>query len=825
MSQLLKDDKELMKQWDYEKNKDFDLDILTLGSNKKVWWKCPKGHEWQAVIYSRKNNGCPICAKQIVQKGYNDLETVNPLLSTEWNYNKNGNLKPDMVTSGTSKKVWWKCPKGHEWVASIKHRNNGSGCPICSNKQVLKGYNDLATTNPSLTKEWNYEKNGDLKPDMVTAGSAKKVWWKCIKGHEWQKDICSRNNGYGCPICSGKQFLKGYNDLATTNPTLTKEWNYEKNGDLKPDMVTAGSNKKVWWKCSQGHEWKTTIISRKNGSGCPFCAKELQTSFPEQAIYYYMKKIFPDAINGDRHLGIELDIYIPSIEFAIEYDGIFWHKDKKRDEKKNNICKDNKIVLFRVRENKNCEWSENKYLKIEYCTGSDSSIEKSIKSIVSFLGKEINVDLKKDRADIYMSFINSQREQSLLMVNPKLEKEWNNEKNGSLKPDMVTANSNKKVWWKCINGHEWQASVSSRNNGTGCPFCSGQQVLKGYNDLATKNPTLVAEWNYEKNDKLKPDMVTSESNRKVWWKCSKGHEWQAVICNRNKGTECPISTNMQVLKGYNDLLTVNPKLANEWNYEKNIAISPNIIKSTSGKKVWWKCSKGHEWQASVNNRNQGRGCPFCSNKQVLKGYNDLATINPKLATEWDYGKNTGLNPEKVGSTSEIKVWWRCSKGHEWQASIKSRNNGIGCPICSNKQVLKGYNDLATKNPELAKEWNYEKNKDIKPDMVIAGSGKKVWWKCSKGHEWQASINNRKKGTKCPICSNAQVLKGYNDLATINPKLAKEWNYKKNNGLKPTMVTANSGKKVWWKCIEGHEWNAEIRARNRGDKCTICKKKK
>ena len=826
MSNLLKDNIELMKEYNNEKNHDIDLNNITLGSNKKIWWKCSKGHEWEASIYSRKNNKCPICSNKMILVGINDLATVNPELAKEWNYEKNGELKPTMVTRGSQKKVWWKCEKGHEWEASIHHRNNGSGCPICANKQVLKGYNDLATINPELAKEWNNEKNGKLKPDMITANSNKKVWWKCKEGHEWQVDICNRNNGYGCPICANRKIIKGYNDLATINPELAKEWNYEKNGKLKPDMITANSNKKVWWKCEKGHEWQVSIVSRNSsGSKCPICAKELQTSFPEQAIYYYIRKLFPDAINGDRRLGVELDIYIPSKKFAIEYDGIFWHKDKKRDERKNNICKENKIVLLRVREDKNCDWKENKYLRIVHCTGSDASIEESIKIIVSYLGQQLDINLNRDRTDIYSSFIKSQKEGSLQNVNPDLADEWNDEKNGDLKPDMVSPNSQKKVWWKCEKGHEWQSPISNRNSGAGCPFCSGQQLLKGFNDLNSINPELAKEWNYEKNGKLKPDMVTSGSIQKVWWKCEKGHELQATVSNRKYGkTGCPICANMQVLKGYNDLPTVNSELFNEWNYEKNGNLDPSTVKATSEKKVWWKCEKGHEWKTSINCRNQGNGCPICANMQVLKGYNDLATINPNLAKEWNYKKNGSLKPDMVIATTQKKVWWRCEKGHEWKTDIKSRNAGNGCPICSNKQVLKGYNDLATINPELAKEWNYKKNGSLKPDMVTIGSSKKVWWKCEKGHEWEVSVGSRRNGSKCPICLNAQVLEGYNDLNSVNPELAKEWNYENNGDLKPTMITEKSGKKVWWKCKKGHEWIAEIKARNNGTGCPICSNK-
>ncbi len=587
------------------------------------------------------------------------------------------------------------------------------------------------------------------------ANSGKKVWWICNKGHEWEASVINRNRGTGCSICTGQQVHKGYNDLATVNPKLAKEWNYEKNGDLKPDMVTANSStKKVWWKCNKGHEWRAVISSRNNGTGCPICAKELQTSFPEQAIYFYIKKLFPDAINGDHHLKMELDIFIPSEKIAIEYDGSFWHNNSKSDERKNKLCKENKILLFRVKENTKEEGVENKYLKIIPCAYSDAGIKSAIELITKYLDKNIDVNLDRDRALIYESFINNQKDQSLMIINPCVAKEWHYEKNGNLKPDMVTANSAKKVWWKCNKGHEWQAIIRSRNNGTGCPICANQQLLKGYNDLATVNPELAKEWNYNKNGDLKPDMVMPNREKNVWWKCNKGHEWEASIKNRNNGSGCLICVNQQVLKGYNDLATMNPELVKEWNYNKNGDLKPDMVMPNSRKKVWWKCNKGHEWQASITNRNKGNGCPICANRQLLKGYNDLATVNLELVKEWNYNKNGDLKPDMVMPNSSKKVWWKCNKGHEWEASIANRSKGRGCSICHSKQVLKGYNDLGTINPALARDWHYEKNGNLKPDMVMANSNKKAWWKCSKcSHEWQASIANRNKGRGCPNCKN------------------------------------------------------------------------
>ncbi len=210
----------------------------------------------------------------------------------------------------------------------------------------------------------------------------------------------------------------------------------------------------------------------------------------------------------------------------------------------------------------------------------------------------------------------------MLTVNLIVAKECNYEKNGNLKPENFTANSNKKVWCKCSEGHEWLATIANRNDGYGCPYCSGRHAVIGENDLRTVNPTLTKEWNYEKNGNLKPENFTEKSGQKVWWKCSKGHEWQARIADRNRGRGCPYCSGRYAVKGENDLQTVNPILAKEWNHEKNNGLAPADVMSNSGQKVWWKCSKGHEWQATIYHRNKGTGCPYCSGAKILKGNSD-----------------------------------------------------------------------------------------------------------------------------------------------------------------------------------------------------------
>ena len=745
----------LATEWHPTRNGGLMPDMVKAGSGKIVWWQCRQGHEWQATIADR-NNGtdCPYCSGRKALKGFNDLATVNPELTVEWHKTKNGKLTPYMVTRSSNKKVWWQCRQGHEWQATINSRNDGRGCPYCSGQKVLKGFNDLATVNHDLAAEWHQTKNDDLTPEMVSIGSSMKVWWQCKQGHEWQAAIYNRNKGKSCPYCSGRKVLKGFNDLATVNPKLTVEWHKTKNGKLTPYMVTRSSNKKVWWQCRQGHEWQATINSRSNGSGCPICNQELQTSFPEQVIYYYVQKAFPDAVNRDVSLGRELDIYIPSVHVAIEYDGSYFHNSVHKDKQKNEWCRKHGIRLFRIRECGCPDIAVGDVIVRK--NGDDSSIEESVTELLRFLGvQDLAININADRNDIYNNYVLSIKKNSIAVEYPNLATEWHPTKNGGLTPDMVTKNSNKKVWWRCGQGHEWRAMINDRSRGNGCPYCSGKKVLKGFNDLLTERPEIAAEWHPTKNGGLTPDMVTKGSDKRIWWQCKQGHEWQTAIYNRSNGTCCPYCSGKKVLKGFNDLLTERLEIAAEWHPTKNGGLTPDMVTENSNKKVWWKCKQGHEWRATINNRNKDKGCPYCSRHKVLKGANDLETINPKLTLEWHPTKNGDLTPDTVMTGSSKKVWWRCNLGHEWQATIAHRSNGTGCPYCSGRHAIKGVSDLATVNPKLATEWHPTKNGNLTPDMVKAGSGKKVWWQCKQGHEWQATIYSRSNGYGCPICRKSK----------------------------------------------------------------------
>lgn len=339
------------------------------------------------------------------------------------------------------------------------------------------------------------------------------------------------------------------NSLASVHPELIPEWS-ERNLPLTPDKITFGSNKRVWWKGACGHEWETSVKARSKGEKCPICS-------------------------GARVI-----------------EGI----------------------------------------------------------------------------------------NDLATLKPLLAQEWS--KKNELKPTEVPVASHKKIIWKCKHGHEWEASVKSRTvNGTGCPYCSHNKVLAGFNDLASQYPNIAAEWS-DRNLPLLPTMVTAFANSKVWWKCKDcGNEWYTLISTRADGSRCPYCSGYTLLKGFNDLATTHPELAAEWS-ERNYPLMPDEVNAKSRHNVWWKCKTcGNEWKSVINARVKGTVCPVCADRAVLAGYNDLATTDRRLLAEWDYETNS-LLPTQVSRRSMKSVWWKCSLGHSWKAKISDRTIiGEKCTVC------------------------------------------------------------------------------------------------------------------------------------------------
>lgn len=334
-------------------------------------------------------------------------------------------------------------------------------------------------------------------------------------------------------------------------------------------------------------------------------------------------------------------------------------------------------------------------------------------------------------------------------------------------------------------------------------------------------PQLVKEWDYEKNEKtgLTPINVKPKSGKKVGWICSEGHRYDAVIASRTTGTGCPYCSGNKV-SIEKSLWKLNPKLAKEWDYDKNHGLTPKDVTTGSKKKVYWICKKkSHSWRAVIYSRNKGRGCPYCTNRKVCLD-NCLATVNPKLAAEWHPTKNGKFTPFKVLPSAKRKSWWKCSKcGHDYPATINHRATGYGCPACSGR-IASERNSIAAIRPDLAKIWHPFKNKKLTPENVSVFSDKEIWWQCSQGHEWKKSANRQSRINGCPYC-NRQLPSPEFNLPTQNPKLAAEWDKQKNGDLTPQDVLPFSNRKVWWQCPRKHSYPSTVANRNNGNGCPKC----
>ena len=614
-----------------------------------------------------------------------------PELAKQWHPTKNGDLKPTDVSCGYGKKIWWLFPYDDpetgkhfdfEWEASVCNRTKGRGCPYLCGRAVWPGFNDLATKDPELAKQWHPTKNGSLKPTSVRLGSHRKVWWlypyddpKTGKhfDFEWQASIASRVKAPGCPFLSSQAVWPGYNDLATKMPCLAKQWHPTKNGSLKPTSVHPGSQRKVWWLYPYDDpktgkhfdfEWQASIANRVKTPGCPFLSG---------------RAVWP----GYNDLATKM---------------------------------------------------------------------------------------------------------------PCLAKQWHPTKNGGLGPMDVTCGVATKVWWYLpyddpVTGlhydFEWKASVKNRVVGDDCPFLSGQAVWPGFNDLATRNPVLAREWHPTKNGQLKPIDVTYGTHAKVWWYLPYDDpetglhydfEWEASVKSRVVGSGCPFLCGQAVWPGYNDLATKAPKLAREWHPTKNEKLHPTNITFHSRKKVWWYLPYDDpetgihfdfEWEAMVDVRAKGQECPYLSGKAVWRGYNDLATKAPDLAKEWHPTKNNMLKPEEVTCGSDKKVWWYLpyddpeTGAHfdfEWKEKINNRIHGRACPYLSGRAVMQGFNDLFSNHPEMSMEWHPTKNRKRTPDQVYEKDSRKYWWLCPAcGKAWRSSVYERVcNGRNCDGCKKRKT---------------------------------------------------------------------
>jgi Zn finger protein HypA/HybF involved in hydrogenase expression len=572
------------------------------------------------------------------------------------------------LSCGTEKRLDWKCSTcEHEWQASASNRTSShfkGGCPACANKSIhIDGRNSMATTHPELAIEYQ----GDAT--KVVAGTNKRLMWKCSTcEHMWGAVGSSRVNGCGCPACVNQVIhTDGRNSMATTHPDLASEYQ----GDAT--KVTAGTHKKLDWKCSTcEHEWKTTGYSRAIAdTGCPVCNR------------------------GGLHSDGKNSMAITHPKLAADYQGDA-----------------TKIIAGSGKpQNWKCRTCEHEWKGIRNVEGGcraclnriiHSSGKNSMAVTHPELSKEYQGDATKivattdERLDwkcgtcqhtwttqgkkraskrkqgcpacLNMVINNFDGRNSMANTHPNLAVEYLGDATN------ILAGTNKKLDWKClICEHKWNAQGGGRVSGNGCPSCANQVInnFDARNNMANTHPDLASEY---QGDATK---VTAGTHKKLPWKCiTCEHEWIATGSGRasSRGTGCPACFGHLHSDGQNSMYNTHPKLAKEYQGDANL-----IIAGTN-KKLDWKCGTcEHEWLTSGSNRVGGSGCPACANLAInnYDGRNSLANTHPKLAKEYQD------DATKVTAGTHKKLSWKCiTCDTEWRAIGKNRLNGNGCPACA-----------------------------------------------------------------------------------------------------------------------------------------------
>jgi len=481
------------------------------------------------------------------------LRKSNPELLREWDSDANIGIDLDKITTGSNKRVSWVCSLGHRFSATVYHRVSGTGCPVCANKSVLVGVNDLASQNPELAASFSMTRN-QADPQSVMATSSKKFWWQCEFGHEWVTSVYKRSTGQGCPVCTNRVVLRGFNDMASRYPIAKSTWHPTKNLPKSPEDVPFGSGSTFWWRCSRGHEWKASFRATRVGEGCSVCSG---------------KKILPGH-NDFRSMHPER--------------AEMWDASKNKGQSPSKIATNSTTSFWWT-----CPKGHSFHAPPSILVATRSS------GCPYCSGKKVLKGFNDLKA-----------------TDPELASQWNAELNVDNDVYRVTRGSDKLAAWNCERGHSWWATISSRAlQGVGCPTCSGNKLESGFNDLATRYPNLVSEWEFDFNVNLEPSSVMPGSHTKAWWICSHGHRWQASIANRSKGRGCPVCRFSE--PGVNDLASSYPELLEEWDTKLNKPLEPNRVSKASGQRVFWRCEKNHSWRTSIANRTVvGTGCPNCA---------------------------------------------------------------------------------------------------------------------------------------------------------------------------------------------------------------------
>ncbi|WP_166790540.1 zinc-ribbon domain-containing protein [Cryobacterium tagatosivorans] len=295
-------------------------------------------------------------------------------------------------------------------------------------------------------------------------------------------------------------------------------------------------------------------------------------------------------------------------------------------------------------------------------------------------GQSVNNRVKGRGCQVCAGHVVEWGKTGLLLTDTALSFEWHHERNGTLTPGRVLAGSGTSIWWLCVNEHAYPATLDNRASGKACPVCANLKIEVGTNDLETTHPRVAATWHPTMNgDKTPQHVVAGNGRTKFWWLCDEGHPYDALITNRVAGKGCRYCANLEPLLGFNTLADIDPGLSEEWHPTKNGTRTPSTELAGSGKKAWWLCNNKHDFEQVIVKRRAGQSCPYCANRKVWPGFNDVAIRYPLLMLDWDWATND-VEPSEVlpGNT---KRHWQCRHGHKQHQPVPNRVKTGGCTKC------------------------------------------------------------------------------------------------------------------------------------------------
>ena len=419
---------------------------------------------------------------------------------------------------------------GHEWPVRPENLMAGQGCPPCAIKRNSDRQRktqsefiiELSVKNPTVEVLEQY-KNANTK-----------IQFRCrVCQHEWPAKPSHVLNGHGCPVCGGSMrkdnntFLE---QLAKINPMI------------EPLEPYTNARNKILCRCNHcKNKWPATPDKLLQGNGCPNCDKRNKTSFPEQAIYFYLRQVYPDAISGYLlpSTNKSVDVFLPTLNIGVEYDG-YWHKKKeKEDAEKYRACKDSGIKLYRIREEVLPQVDNIADMVYIRCKPYNfETLDSALVELFGMMGVQISVNTFEDSASIREQFYTELANNSLATLYPKVAEEWHTEKNGAITPKMVSFGTHDKFWWKCAAcQREWFAAVSDRTTGgKGCSQCAKAKLSK----LFKKKHEVFVEQLKAVNPSLEPLEEYKLTHENILIRCKVcGNEWPAAPANLLRGKDCP----------------------------------------------------------------------------------------------------------------------------------------------------------------------------------------------------------------------------------------------------------------------------------------------